>query len=120
LPDGATWSASIEEYDRFDAPFFGISPREAVSMDPQQRLLLEVSWEALENAGISPASIYGSSTGVYFGICSNDYCQMSLVQNGVGDLDAHFGSGSAHSVAAGRVAYVLGLHGAALALDHAG
>ena len=41
----------------FDAGFFGISPREALAMDPQQRLLLEVCWEALERAGIDPASL---------------------------------------------------------------
>ena len=41
----------------FDADFFGISPREALAMDPQQRLMLEMSWEALERAGIDPASL---------------------------------------------------------------
>ena len=47
----------VHDAGEFDAGFFGISPREAVAMDPQQRLLLEASWEALEDAGIDPASL---------------------------------------------------------------
>ncbi|HSN97956.1 MAG TPA: type I polyketide synthase, partial [Candidatus Nanopelagicales bacterium] len=43
----------LDHVDRFDARFFGISPREAAQMDPQQRLMLELSWEALEDAGLS-------------------------------------------------------------------
>ena len=45
----------LDRIDEFEPEFFGISPREALAMDPQQRLLLEVAWEAIENAGQSPA-----------------------------------------------------------------
>jgi acyl transferase domain-containing protein len=113
------WGAFIENVDQFDAAFFGVSPREAVSMDPQQRVLLEVTWEALENAAIAPSSLAGSQTAVYVGITTQDY-GVELAET-VGSLfgDAYSSSGTAHSVAAGRLSYVLGLHGPNVAIDTA-
>src|SRR5690606_21560553 len=94
--------------DAFDARFFGISPREAELMDPQQRLLLEVAWEALENGGIAPTSLNGSSTGVFIGMMTHDF--ENIVRNAQQDPSlstAFVGSGTSLSAAAGRLSYFL-------------
>ncbi len=114
------WGAFLEvPIGDFDPQFFGISPREAASMDPQQRLLLEVAWEALEHAGIAPDRLKGSRTGVFVGIASGDYGQLHLRSGDAANLDTYYASGVAHSVASGRLSYVLGLQGPSVSLDTA-
>jgi acyl transferase domain-containing protein len=107
----------LHDAAEFDAEFFGMSPEEAVAIEPQQRLLLEVAWEAVESAGIDPHTLRGSATSVYAGVSYYDYA--SRLRYLPGDLLAYLGNGNAASVASGRVAYTLGLVGAAVSLDTA-
>ena len=105
--------------ENFDAAFFGISPREAEYLDPQQRLLLEVTWEAIENARIQPSELRGTQTGVFVGICSNDYGDLLAQYSTDKDIEAYFGTGNAASTATGRISYTLGLQGPSIATDTA-
>ena len=109
----------LDQVDLFEPAFFGISGREAESMDPQQRLLLEVAWEALENAGIARHAICAvSSTGVFVGITTSDYARLAVANDST-DLDVYTATGGALNVAAGRLSYVFGLNGPAMAVDTA-
>ncbi|WP_432758688.1 beta-ketoacyl synthase N-terminal-like domain-containing protein [Streptomyces lydicamycinicus] len=107
----------IDGLAEFDADFFEISPREAISMDPQQRLLLEVAWEAIEAAGIDPATVHGTDTGVFVGANGNDY--MSVLAGAGQGPDGFLGTGTSYSVMSGRVAYALGLEGPTMTIDSA-
>ena len=113
----------IHDVDQFDAHFFNISRREAAAMDPQQRLLLTLAWEALERAGMNPAALAGTRTGVFVGIFSHDY-EIIQIRNNDRDTrisfdDMYFATGNSASVAAGRLAYCFGFEGPAIAIDTA-
>ncbi|MFN8225880.1 MAG: type I polyketide synthase [Mycobacterium sp.] len=106
--------------DEFDAEFFGISPREAIGMDPQQRLLMEVTWEALENAGVTATQIRGSQTGVFVGLTTTDYIALGYERKGgPEDVNPYITFGNASNFAAGRLSYFLGAQGPAVVVDTA-
>lgn len=106
----------LKDVSRFDADFFGVSGREADVLDPQHRLLLEVIWEALEHAGLPPDGLAGSPTGVFTGLSYNDY--MDQLAGQPLELEGSILT-NGHCVAAGRISYLLGLHGPSIALDTA-
>jgi len=107
----------IGDIDAFDYSLFGISRRDALSMDPQQRILLELAWMALEDAGIPTSSLRGSCTGVFAGVCYNDYNDIQL-QN-PRDFDVYRMVGGTRSMLCGRISHLLGLSGPSLTVDAA-
>ncbi|WP_304621385.1 MULTISPECIES: sulfolipid-1 biosynthesis phthioceranic/hydroxyphthioceranic acid synthase [unclassified Mycobacterium] len=111
------WGAFIDDVAGFDPEFFGINEREATAMDPQHRLLLETSWEAMEHAGLTRERIADSLTGVFMGLTHGDY---QLLAADAHSVEGAYGfSGSNFSLASGRIAYALGVHGPALTVDTA-
>ena len=106
------WAGFLDGIDQFDSKFFRILPIEARMMDPRQRLLLETAWQALEDAGIDPATLVGSRTGVYAGVGASEYRDLI---DASGEQGGYLGT--AGSVAAGRVAFALGLMGPAMPVD---
>nr|AAO65799.1 monensin polyketide synthase modules 5 and 6 [Streptomyces virginiae]ANZ52462.1 MonAIV [Streptomyces virginiae] len=99
----------------FDASFFGISPREALAMDPQQRVLMETAWQLLERAGIDPASLKLSATGVYIGAGVLGFGGAQPDKT----VEGHLLTGSALSVLSGRISFTLGLEGPSVSVDTA-
>ncbi|XP_078679916.1 putative polyketide synthase 1 [Branchiostoma floridae x Branchiostoma belcheri] len=106
----------VDDIDMFDHTFFKISPREAAMMDPQQRHLLEVTYEAFEDAGITPESV-SESCGVFVGIGMMDYALNMADDKHL--FNSYANTGVAHSVAANRISYAFNLKGPSLAVDTA-
>ncbi|WP_433262056.1 SDR family NAD(P)-dependent oxidoreductase [Actinosynnema sp. CS-041913] len=113
---GARFGAFLDSVGDFDAGFFGISPREAAATDPQQRLVLELAWEALEDAGIVPASLAGTAASVFVGSLRDDYTSLAL---GRGKITQHTNTGTHRGIIANRVSYALDLRGPSVVVDTA-
>lgn len=122
-PDGKAGSANtrrahfIDDPDVFDNDHFGIAPIEAAALDPQQRLLLQSAWRALEDGGIDPRSLAGSSTGVFVGMMSSEWTSLQMLD--YAKVTAFRGAGAGYFMAANRISYHLNLTGPSMAIDTA-
>ncbi|MGP4052830.1 type I polyketide synthase, partial [Streptomyces sp. 2A115] len=117
-PDAGSRGGFLDAVGDFDASFFAVSPREAAAMDPQQRIVLELAWEALEDAGIVPASLRDTHTSVFVGTLRDDYTNL-VYQRGTGALTQHTMTGVNRGVIANRVSHHLGLRGPSMTVDAA-
>ncbi|MFJ9031677.1 SDR family NAD(P)-dependent oxidoreductase [Streptomyces sp. NPDC102274] len=117
---GKTYSFAggyLDDIAAWDADYFGVSPREASRMDPQQRLLLEMAVEVIDDAGMDPADLDGSDTGVYIGLYSIGYGILQM--HGSETIDVHNQTGTTGTAVANRLSYYFNLHGPSMAVDTA-
>ncbi|MGK8491729.1 SDR family NAD(P)-dependent oxidoreductase [Nocardia asiatica] len=113
---GSRRGGYLDDVESFDNDWFAISDREAAVMDPQQRLALEVAVEALDDAGVGYRA-RGCGAAVVFGASGYDH---GIAVLGRAGHDAPYAvTGSALSIIANRLSYVLDLHGPSLVLDSA-
>ncbi|MGV0103596.1 hypothetical protein NSTCB13_02209 [Nostoc sp. DSM 114160] len=111
------WGGFLDQIDQFDAKFFGISGAEAARIDPQQRLLLETTWEALEDAGLVPAHLAGSDTGVFIGVLNRDYNYIQLGERDRDAINAHTIVSSNLNLVPNRISYCFDFTGPSLPID---
>jgi acyl transferase domain-containing protein/acyl carrier protein len=102
----------------FDAGFFHTSSRGALAADPQHRIFLENVWEAFEQAGVDPAAVHGTRTGVFAGIMYDHYSTRFL-GNMPEAMEGTVLISGAGSMLSGRVSYTFGLEGPSITLDTA-
>ncbi|MBB6170237.1 acyl transferase domain-containing protein [Nocardiopsis mwathae] len=107
---------SPTEFQGFDGDHFDVPDFEIDIMDPQQRWLCELVDEALQDAGIAPASLRGSNTGVWIGSAAVDQAIISLGPRYDTVLTA---LGAAPSILANRISYHFDLRGASMTIDTA-
>ncbi len=114
LPKPALEGGWLDRVRDFDHVFFRMSPREARTMDPKQRLSLEVTYEAFEDAGVSPSQVRPHQTvGMFLGTAQSEYL-MRFYNRGEltgSKADRYSGPGNDCSFSSGRISANLGLEG---------
>ena len=108
------FSGLVAGVQRFDAAAFGIVRAEVDAMDPQQRLLLELGYGALHAAGHTRATLDGSDAATCIGIDHVDWELLQVLKHSLTvqmRASGYAATGEWRGMAAGRLAFALGLQG---------
>ncbi|EOB07192.1 Fatty acid synthase, partial [Anas platyrhynchos] len=110
-------NGKLKDISKFDASFFGVHPKQAHTMDPQLRLLLEVSYEAILDGGINPATLRGTDTGVWVGASGSEAAE--AFSQDPEQLLGYSMTGCQRAMFANRISYFFDFKGPSLTIDTA-
>uniref|UniRef100_A0A673VNW4 Fatty acid synthase n=1 Tax=Suricata suricatta TaxID=37032 RepID=A0A673VNW4_SURSU len=110
-------TGKLKDLSKFDASFFGVHPKQAHTMDPQLRLLLEVTYEAILDGGINPASLRGTHTGVWVGVSGSEASE--ALSRDPETLLGYSMVGCQRAMMANRLSFFFDFKGPSIALDTA-
>lgn len=110
-------NGKLKDISHFDAAFFGVHPKQANTMDPQLRLMLEISYEAIVDGGLNPATLRGSKTGVYIGVSGSEAGE--AFSRDPEELLGYSMTGCQRAMLANRLSYFFDFSGPSTAIDTA-
>lgn len=112
-----TRTGKLKDIQYFDATFFGVHAKQANVMDPQLRLLLELTHEAIVDAGISPAEVKGSKTGVFVGVSDSESSEYWTADPD--QINGYGLTGCCRAMFPNRISYTFDFNGPSYAIDTA-
>ncbi|NXC72710.1 FAS synthase, partial [Anhinga anhinga] len=110
-------NGKLNDLGKFDASFFGVHAKQAHTMDPQLRMMLEVSYEALLDGGINPATLRGTDTGVWVGTSGGEAGE--VYSRDPESLLGYSLTGCQRGMLANRLSYFYDFKGPSLTVDTA-
>lgn len=110
-------NGKLKELRHFDATFFNVHAKQAHLMDPQLRLLLELTHECIVDAGVSPAELRGSRTGVYVGVSNSETEELWTADPD--KINGYALTGCCRAMFPNRISYAFDLKGPSYAIDTA-
>ncbi|CAI6347084.1 unnamed protein product [Macrosiphum euphorbiae] len=107
-------TGKMKNIDTFDSTFFSVHPKLAKVMDTMTKICLERSIEAIIDAGLSPADLHGTNTGVFMGSAISETEMKAMDTNSsVGFVML----GSSRAMQANRLSFILNLTGPSICMD---